>query len=131
MVALYHATSFQGYKMINHGESVRILRFKSKTGLMASCGIKVIRIWDTYTGETTHKFHAHQRFMDLAFNQNFLIAAPSKTYISLWDLDNAGAQQPNRPWSDSGEFLDTRLHRTPCAISIAVSHRMMTVTHSG
>ena len=131
MVALYHATSFQEYKMINHGESVRLLRFKSKTSLMASCGIKAIRIWDTYTGETIHKFPAPQRFMDLAFDQNFLIAASSKNYIASWDLDNAGAQQPNRPWSDSGEFLDARLHRTPCAISIAVSHKMMAVAYSG
>lgn len=90
MVALYHATSFQEYKMVNHGQSVRILRFKSKTGLMASCGIKAIRIWDTYTGETIHKFHAPQRFMDLTFDQNFLIAASSKNYIASWDPDSAG-----------------------------------------
>ena len=130
IVALYHATSFQEYKILDHGESVRILRFKSKTGLMASCGIKAIRIWDTSTGETIHKFHAPQRFMDLAFDQNCLIAASWKNYIASWDLDNSGAQKPNRHWSDSGEFLDTRLDRKPCAISIAVSHKMMAVAYS-
>ena len=131
MIALYYATSFQEYKMINHGEAVKILRFKSKTGLMASCGMKTIRVWDTYTGESIYQFHAPQRFVDLTFEQRYLIAASSTNYIASWDLDNAGAQQPDRPWSDSADFSNTRLRRAPCAISIAVGHRMLAVAYSG
>ena len=130
-IALYYATSCQQHKVINHGESVRLLRFQSKKGVMVSCGIKTIRIWDTYKGEMIYKFHAPQRFIDLAFDKNLLIAASSKNHLSSWNLDDAGAPQPDRPWCDSGDHRNTRSNRTPCAISIAVSHRMLAVAYSG
>lgn len=130
-ISLYYATSYQEYKVLNHGEAVKILRFKSKTGLMASCGMKTIRIWDTCSGETIHNLQAPQRFLDLAFDKSLLIAASSKNYIASWDLDNDGAQQPGRPWNDSSDYLNTHLRRTPCAVSIAASHNMLAVAYSG
>ena len=130
-VVLYNATSCQQHKILDHGESVKILRFQSKTGLMASCGIKTIRIWDTFRGETIYKFHTLQRFIDLAFDKSLLLAASSKNHLASWDLDKAGAQQPDRPWNDSGERTTPRSNRTPCAISIAVGHRMLAIAHSG
>ena len=131
MVALYHATSCQEYKVLNHGEVVKFLQFKSKTRFMASCGMKTIRIWDTGSGEVIHTFQALQRFIGLAFDKSLLIAASSKNYLASWDLDSDGAQQPDRPWNDSGENVNKRSHSTPCAISIAVSHQMLAVAYSG
>ena len=130
-VALYHVTSCQEHKVLNHGEAVKILQFSSKTGLMASCGMKTIRIWDTCSGGLVHSFEAQHRFIGLAFDKSLLIAASSKNYLASWDLDNDGAQQPDRLWNDSSEDMNTRLSRTPCAISIAVSHKMLAVAYSG
>lgn len=130
-VALYHAMSCQECKVLNHGEAVKILQFKSKTAVMASCGMKTIRIWDTCSGEMIHNFQAPQRFIGLAFDKSLLIAASSKNYLASWDLDNDGARQPDRQWNDSGESMNTRSRRTPCAVSIAVSHRMLAVAYSG
>lgn len=130
-VVLYHATSCHEYKVLNHGESIRILQSRSKSGLMASCGIKTIRVWDICSGEIMHSFQAPQRFISLAFDKSLLIAASSKNYLASWDLDNDGAQQPDRPWNDSGEHLNARPRRAPCAISIAVSHKMLAVAYSG
>ena len=130
-VALYYATSCQEYKMLSHGEAVKILRFKSRTRLMASSGMKTIRVWDTYSGETIHKFHAPHRFIDFAFDGGLLIAASSKNYLLTWNLDDDGAQQPDRPWNDSGAHLNTMSRLTPCAISIAVSHKMLAVAYNG
>lgn len=45
-VALYHATSYQEYRVLDHGEAVKIFQFKNKTGLMTSCWMKTIQIWD-------------------------------------------------------------------------------------
>ena len=130
-VALYYATSCQEYKILSHGEAVKTLRFKSRTRLMASSGIKTIRVWDTYSGETIHKFHALQRFIDFAFSEGLLIAASSKNYLSVWNLDEDGAQQPDRPWNDSGAHPNTMSRLTPCAISIAVSHKMLAIAYNG
>ena len=130
-VALYYVTSCQEYKTLSHGEAVKILRFKSRTRLMASSGMKTIRVWDTYSGDTIHKFHAAQRFIDFAFGEGLLIAASSKNYLSIWNLDDDGAQQPDRPWNDSDVHLNTVSRLTPCAISIAVSHKMLAIAYNG
>lgn len=130
-VTLYHATFCQEYKVLNHGEAVKFLQFKSKTGLMASCGMKTIRIWDIRSGEIIHSFQATQRPIGLAFDKNMLIAASSKNYLASWDLDNGGAQRPDRLWNDSAEDVNTPLRRPPCAISISVSHNMLAVAYSG
>lgn len=130
-VALYHATSYQEYKFLNHGEAVKILQFKYKTGLMASCGMKMIRVWNTHSGEMIHNFQAPQRFLSLAFDNSFLIAASSRNYLASWDLDDEGARQPDRPWNESGEDMINASRRTPCALSIAMSHNMLAVAYSG
>lgn len=130
-VALYHTTSCHEYKVLNHGEATKILQFKSKSRWMASCGIKIIRIWDICSGEIMHSFEAPQRFISLAFDKRLLIAASSKNYLASWDLDDDGAQQPDRPWNDPSEHLNARSRCTPCAISLAVSHKMLAVAYSG
>jgi WD40 repeat protein len=130
-VALYHATSCQEYKVLIHGEFVRFLQFKSKTALMASCGMKTIRIWDIHSGEIIHSFQAPQQPMGLAFDRNLLIVPSYKNYLASWDLDNDGAQRPNRSWNDSGERMNTPSNRSPCAISISVSHKMLAVAYIG
>jgi len=130
-IALYHATSCQEYKVLNHSEPVRFLQFKSKSDLMASCGMKTIRIWDVRSGEIIHSFRAPQRSICLIFDQSLLIAASIKNYLASWDLDNDGIQRPDRLWNDSGEHLDTPLRRQPCAISVSVSHKMLAVAYSG
>ena len=127
-VALYHMASCQEFKVLNHGEAVKFLQFKSKTDLMASCGMKTIRIWNIHSGEIIHSFQSTQRSIGLAFDKNLLIAASYKNYLESWDLDNGGAKRPNRPWNQSGELMNTR---PPCAISISVSHKMLAVAYSG
>ena len=107
------------------------LQFKGSTGLMASCGMKTIRLWNIPSGEIIHSFQASQRYIGLAVDQNLLIAASYKNYLASWDLHNDGARRPNRPWNDSGEHMNTPLHRPPCAISISVVHKMLAVAYSG
>lgn len=133
MVVLYHAAFCQEYKVLDHGKSVKFLQFKSKTDLMASCGMKMIRIWDIRSGELIHRFQAPQRPIGLAFDKDLLVVASGKNYLASWDL-NDGVQQPYRPWNNSGEHMNTYSpysHRAPCAISIYVSYQMLAVAYSG
>jgi WD40 repeat protein len=130
-ISLYHATSFQENRVLNHGEAVKFLQFKSKSELMASCGLKTIRVWDFRSGQTIHNFQAPPRCTYLVFDNNLLIAASQKNYLASWDLDNDGAQKPDRPWNDSGENLNTPLCSAPRAISISVGHKMLAAAYSG
>lgn len=114
-IALYHATFCHEYKILNHGEAVKVLEFKSKSVLMVSCGMKMIRLWDINSGKIIYSFQAQQLFIALAFDKSLLIAASSKNYLASWDLDNNGVQQPNRPWNDSGGHVNPGSLRKPCA----------------
>lgn len=130
-INLYHASSYQEYRSLNHGEAVKFLQFKEKSDLMASCGMKNIKIWDIRRGEIVYSFQAPQRPICLAFDQNLLMAASHQNSLATWDLDNDGARKPDRLWNDSLDQTTTQLRRPPCAISISVSHQMLAVAYSG
>ncbi|MCJ1356771.1 MAG: hypothetical protein MMC33_006767 [Icmadophila ericetorum] len=131
IVALYHVTSCQEYKVLNHGEAVKLLQFKSKTHLMASCGMKTIRVWDIRSGEVLYTLQTGQRPIALAFDRNLLLVASYKNYLTSWDLDNDGVQLNVRPWNESAEPVNMPSRRMPCAISMSVSHKMLAVAYSG
>lgn len=130
-IKLYHAASYQEYRSLSHGEAVKFLQFKEKSDLMASCGMKNVRIWDIRRGEIVHSFQAPPRPICLAFDQNLLMAASHQNSLVTWDLDNDGARKPDRAWNDSLHQTTMQLRRPPCAISISVSHQMLAVAYSG
>jgi WD40 repeat protein len=99
VIALYHATSLQVYRILNHGEAVMHLDAKSKSYLMASGGMETIRVWNTLNGQTLYTFQAPQQSICLAFicltsKKNLLIAGSQKNCVTSWDLDNDGTQEP-------------------------------------
>jgi WD40 repeat protein len=131
LIRLYHAASYQEYRTLNHGETVKFLQFKPKSDLMASCGMKNIRIWDIRRGEIVHSFQAPQRPISLVFDKNLILAASHQNSLATWDLDNDGARKPDRLWNDSFDQIETRLRQSPCAIAISVSHQMLAVVYNG
>lgn len=60
-IMLYHSTSYQEYKIFNHGEAVHFVSFKPRTDLMATCGMKMIKVWDTQSGQIVHQFASPSR----------------------------------------------------------------------
>ncbi|KAL2065695.1 hypothetical protein VTL71DRAFT_3365 [Oculimacula yallundae] len=130
-INLYHAASYQEYRSLSHGEAVKFLQFKEKSDLMASCGMKNVRIWDIRRGKIVHSFQAPQRPICLAFDRNLLIAASNQNSLATWDLDNDGARKPDRLWNDSLHQTTAQLRQPPCAISLSVSHQMLAVAYSG
>ncbi|CZT03944.1 related to NACHT and WD domain protein [Rhynchosporium graminicola] len=130
-INLYHAASYQEYRSLNHGEAVKFLQFKEKSDIMASCGMKNIRVWDIRRGEIVHSFQTPQRPMCLAFDQDLVMAASQQNILSTWDLGNDGARKPDRLWNDSPNETTKQVRQQPCAISISVSHQMLAVAYSG
>ena len=130
-IVIYHAVSCQEFKSMTQGESVRFLRFKTNTGLLASCGIKAIRVWDIYNGTIIHSFQASQRIIGLTFHNSDLIATLCNNCLVSWDVDQYGSRQPDRPWSGPGEDKNSSSNRVPCAVSLSLSHQMLAVAYNG
>lgn len=130
-VVLYYPKSSQEYRSLNHGETVMHLQFREQTDMLASSGLKMIRIWDVRTGQQIYQITSPRRCIGLGFYDSLLMAASNQNEIHSWDLDCAAAEQPRRPWRACADDGAPFLNRPPSALSIATAHRMMAVAYSG
>ncbi|CAM1506290.1 Fc.00g059310.m01.CDS01 [Cosmosporella sp. VM-42] len=129
-ITLYHATTCQEHRMLNHGETVKFLQFKPHSDMMASCGMRKIHIWDIRTGEKLHSLSPPSRPMAMAFEGSSLIVASNKRFLASWNIEDGGTRLPDRPWRDSDdETAPSR--RPPCAVDISLAHNMLAVAYSG
>ncbi|KAK4126948.1 WD40 repeat-like protein [Parathielavia appendiculata] len=128
---LYHLESSQEYRSLEHGETVLHLQFREKSDMLASAGLRMIRIWNVRTGQKLHQLLSPRRSIGLVFHNSLLIAASTGNEIHSWDLDRETPEQTKRPWRDWAHDGAPTLNRPPSAISIAVEHQMMAVAYSG
>ncbi|KAL1595199.1 hypothetical protein SLS60_009887 [Paraconiothyrium brasiliense] len=130
-IMLYHAGTGQEYKTLHHGEAVNLLYFLNKSGLMASCGPKTIRVWDIASGEARYTFQAPQRCVAFAYNDGILIAACDKNYLASWNLNDEGCRQLDRLWHAGEAFADSQMRRPPSAVCISLEHKMLAIASPG
>lgn len=131
VVILYHAGTGQKYKSLGHGEAVNLLCFLNRSGLMASCGPKMIKIWDIASGEAKYTFQAPRRCIALTYDKGTLIAACDKNYLASWKLNDDGHRQPDKPWHAGDEVSDSELRRPPSAVAISIEHKMLAIASPG
>lgn len=131
VVALYDATSYQEHKVLNHGEAVKFIRFKTKADIIATCGMRMTKVWDTRTGEVIHSLSSPPRPLDMEFHNDKLLIASHKNYITGWDLEDNARAEPERKWANSPEQGSPPPRRSPCAVSICPSQEMLAVAYSG
>jgi WD40 repeat protein len=128
-VALYHPGSCQEFRSLDHGERVMHLQFREESEMLASSGMKQIRIWDVRTGQQLYQLRPPSKCLQLVFWGNLLMAALDTNEIFSWDLDDEAAEQAKRPrrgWANDGQNF---LNCPPSAISIAVARRLMAVAY--
>ncbi|RYP42779.1 hypothetical protein DL768_010231 [Monosporascus sp. mg162] len=86
-VSLYYATSYQEYKVLDHGEAVNFIAFKAKSDLMATCVHNAV--WDmeenAYAGSCGKKLSSGETsthvVVALAFNPNVNIGLLAVAYL--------------------------------------------------
>ncbi|KAJ5769205.1 hypothetical protein N7520_003764 [Penicillium odoratum] len=133
-VVLYYVTSYQEYKVLEHGEGVEFIAFAIRSGLLATCGRRMIKIWDIRSGEVIHSFASLPRPMAMEFDDETLLVASGNNYIASWHLGHD--VEPTSvlvPWCDTNTPETSRkLPRgSPCALTLSTSHRMLAVAYSG
>ncbi|KAL7892573.1 hypothetical protein HDV63DRAFT_414662 [Trichoderma sp. SZMC 28014] len=133
-VVLYYATSYQEYKVFEHGEAVNFIAFKTKTDLVATCGMKMAKVWDIRSGQMVHSLASPPRPLGMEFDGDTLLIASRNNYITTWNLEHdTWPESTRRPWSDTDtpETNRTPPRRTPCALTLSTGHRMLAVAYSG
>ncbi|KAF7919653.1 hypothetical protein EAE99_008505 [Botrytis elliptica] len=87
-IVVYDTATSQVKFTFDHGEKVKFLTFGTKDQLLASAGIRSIRIWDLETGGLKCSFQLGCRTMALMFTpENYgLIVATSENFICWFDV---------------------------------------------
>ncbi|KAH0556465.1 hypothetical protein GP486_005630 [Trichoglossum hirsutum] len=129
-VILYHKASFQELKVLQHGETVKLLEFKASSELMASAGMKAVKVWDLRSGDMIWSFEAPKRCLALAFSGDVLFAASSCNFLASWCLAE-GTQRPSRPWHNTSEDQKTIFRRPPTTVSISLEQNMLAIAYRG
>ncbi|KAI3299790.1 hypothetical protein DTO002I6_2017 [Penicillium roqueforti] len=132
-VILYHATSYQEYKVLEHGEAVKFIAFKPKTDLVATCGMKMAKVWDIRSGQVVHSLASPPSPVGMEFDGSTLLIVSRNNYVAAWFLGH-GAQPESvrRPWSDTDTLETNRTppRGTPCALALSTTHGMLAVAYS-
>lgn len=128
-ISIYHADSSQVYKTLDHGEPVKFIGIKHRPRLLASCGMRMVKVWDIETGNHLHVLDAPPRPIALEFDDDNLLVATSKGQLRTWDLCNQALELNDRSWND--EHDSTPLRGQPSAISISIPHKMIAVAYNG
>ncbi|CAH0017931.1 unnamed protein product [Clonostachys rhizophaga] len=133
-VILYYATSYQEYKVFEHGEAANFIAFKTKSDLVATCGMKMAKVWDIRSGQVVHSLASPPRPLGMEFDGETLLIASRNNYVATWNLGHdARPESVRRPWSDTDtpETNRTPPRGTPCALTLSTSHGMLAVAYSG
>ena len=128
-ITVYYTTSCQEYRILTHGEPVKLLRFRANSSLVVSCGFKAIRVFDIHHGEAIYCLQAPERVITLEWDGDLVVAALSKNYLATWNLANNGIQLPNKPWDTCLGERDVQPGCMPCAISISLNHKMLAAAY--
>ncbi|KAJ8121996.1 hypothetical protein ONZ43_g1694 [Nemania bipapillata] len=97
---------------------------------MATCGMRMTKVWVIKSGEVLHSFTSPQRPVDIEFDGGMLLVASDKNYLARWDLESNAAAKQEKPWGDSPEPSSTPLRRPPCAVTVSISHKMISIAYS-
>lgn len=130
-VALYYASSHQEYKVLEHGESIKFISFKNKTNLMATCGLRMVKVWDIRSGEVMHSLKSPSRPLAMDFDEDRLLVASHRNYIACWSLGrNIQPEPAQRPWSNVPETGCGPPRGTPYALALSVNQGMLAVAYN-
>ncbi|CDM29077.1 hypothetical protein DTO013E5_5806 [Penicillium roqueforti] len=131
-VVLYYAITYQEYKVLEHGEAIKFVAFKAKTDLLATCGMKLVKVWDFRSGQVVHSLASPLRPMGMEFDADMLLIASSNNYVATWDLGRSSRPESvRRPWYETDTPNRTPPRGALCALTLSTNQGMLAVAYSG
>lgn len=133
-VMVYHSISYQVHRVLEHFERVKILEFGRQDKVLASSGLKNLRVWDLSSGEQIWSFDMSHQALTLAFTteNECLMAATQGDYVACWSLSDGG-KNVKIPWQDG--FRDgigsTRQRQSPTHALFSPDRNLLAVSYRG
>ena len=124
MIYLYKTSTCEQISLINHGESVRVLQFGTLARVLASAGLRSVKLWDVTMGTCLLSLSTMTNPMALAFDDDdkLLIAATRSKEVVSWQTSDA---------TTASYYLweDHLAGRTPTEVVISMEHKLMAIVY--
>ena len=131
-IVVYNETTCQETRTLQHQEAVRILRFGKRTDILASTGLKVVRMWETSSWDQLWEFEIAQQCLTIAFmeEQELLLGALRNNTLMVWDLVT-GTLRDSADWTLDLEGPNRYAFRRPIAAAICAESSLLAVVYRG
>lgn len=131
-IVVYNETTCQETRTLQHQEAVRILRFGKRTDILASTGLKVVRMWETSSWDQLWEFEIAQQCLTIAFmeEQELLLGALRNNTLMVWDLVT-GTLRDSADWTLDLEGPNRHAFRRPIAAAICAESSLLAVVYRG
>jgi len=131
-IVVYNETTCQEARTLQHQEAVRILRFGKRTDILASTGLKVVRMWETSSWDQLWEFEIAQQCLTIAFmeEQELLLGALRNNTLMVWDLVT-GTLRDSADWTLDLEGPNRYAFRRPIAAAICAESSLLAVVYRG
>ncbi|MCJ1401865.1 hypothetical protein MMC11_005082 [Xylographa trunciseda] len=131
-IAIYYEMTCQEAQTLLHHESVRILEFSKTLDVLASAGVKKIRIWNTRSWEQIWEFDIAQMPMSVTFmeEQQLLLGALKNNQLMIWDLVT-GTPRESANWTTDLEGPNAHAYRRPIAAAFCMESGLLAVIYRG
>lgn len=130
----YHSMSGQVNRMLEHYERVKILEFGGQDKVLASSGLRKLRVWDMSSGEEIWSFDMPNQALALAFTaeNECLMAATQSDYIACWTLAD-GNENVRIPWQDGFKdgISNTPQRKPPTHALFSPNRNLLAVSYRG
>ncbi|PGH12527.1 hypothetical protein AJ80_06688 [Polytolypa hystricis UAMH7299] len=132
-VSLYHNTTCQEWKVLEHGGPVRHLRFDSSSAKLVSAGRRDIRVWDIESGHIMWDFITPHDILALAIcdKDKAIMAATREHSVHTWSLQSGGEVDKTN-WTESVPFYDEGdFRRPPLGAAFSPDESLIAVVYRG
>ena len=131
-ILLYHETTCQEAHSLQHEEAVRILQFGSTSGVLASSGIKTVRVWNVDSWQQLWKFDTRHMGISLAFieEDSILLGALKNNQLMIWDLTD-GILRDTEDWTQDLEGQRAQSFRRPTTAAFSTELSLLAVVYRG
>jgi WD40 repeat protein len=131
-IVIYNDLTCQEFRTLQHLEAVRILQFATSTNLLASTGLRVVRMWDTTAWMQLWKFDVAHLCMSIAFmeNEQLLLGALRSNQLMVWDLET-GCLRDSADWTLDLEGFNANAFRRPVLADFCVEQGLLAILYRG
>jgi WD40 repeat protein len=130
-IQIYWTSTCQESVRMNHGETVRILRFGNLARTLVSTGLRMVKMWDVTTGSLLWEYMLESDPLSVDFDDDDkrLVAATRSKKLFTWSTIN-GCLISQDNWHHNLP-LDYRhvISRAPSTVVISSNHKLMAIVY--